>query len=36
LPDVTDVIVGRNPRRGRDILAEASLLERPGLWLFLR
>jgi SAM-dependent methyltransferase len=31
---VTDVLVGLNPRRARDILAQAGLLERPGLRFF--
>jgi SAM-dependent methyltransferase len=31
---VTDVLVGLNPGRARDILAQAGLLERPGLRFF--
>ena len=34
--NLTDVLVGRSPRRGRDILAEAGLLEHPELSLFLQ
>ena len=32
--DVTDVLVGLNPGRARDILAQAGLLDRPRLRLF--
>jgi len=32
--DVTDVLVGLNPSRARDILAQAGLLGRPGLRFF--
>jgi SAM-dependent methyltransferase len=32
--DVTDVLVGLSPGRARDILAQAGLLERPGLRFF--
>lgn len=32
--EVTDVLVGLNPGRARDILARAGLLERPGLRFF--
>ena len=34
-PAVTDVLVGLNPGRAQDILAQAGLLERPGLRFFL-
>ena len=33
-PAVTDVLVGLSPARARDILAQAGLLERPGLRFF--
>jgi 2-polyprenyl-3-methyl-5-hydroxy-6-metoxy-1,4-benzoquinol methylase len=33
-PAVTDVLVGLSPGRARDILAQAGLLERPGLRFF--
>jgi len=34
-PAVTDVLVGLNPGRARDILDQAGLLQRPGLRFFL-
>ena len=33
-PAITDVLVGLSPGRARDILAQAGLLERPGLRFF--
>jgi hypothetical protein len=33
--DVTDILVGLNPRRAQAILAQAGLGERSGLRLFL-
>jgi hypothetical protein len=34
-PAVTNILLGRNPRRAHGILTQVGLLDRPGLRFFL-